>query len=133
MVRLFGSWMLVSLVACRPTADTTAPEREPTPTAAPTPPSEPTPATAATPPAEPTPPSADTTSGLPQAEVKGSLDKDIIRRVVRANIADVRGCYNEGLARDATLKGRVMIQFVIAPKGESMSVSHSRQRNRELR
>lgn len=47
----------------------------------------------------------------------GSMDKDIIRRVVRANLAQVRDCYNAGLARDATLKGRVTITFTISSTG----------------
>jgi len=50
-------------------------------------------------------------------EVRGALDKDIIRNVVRSHIAEVRDCYNRGLARDHELEGRVMIQFTIAPDG----------------
>ena len=47
----------------------------------------------------------------------GRLDKDIIRRVVRSHIKEVRRCYEAGLARDATLKGRVSITFTISPTG----------------
>jgi hypothetical protein len=35
-----------------------------------------------------------------KATVTGALDKDIIRRIVRAHINEVRYCYNQGLARD---------------------------------
>lgn len=52
-----------------------------------------------------------------KADVKGALDKDIIRRVVRAHINEVRGCYNQGLVRDPNLKGRVSVQFTIGPTG----------------
>jgi hypothetical protein len=52
-----------------------------------------------------------------KAEVKGSLDKDIIRRIVRAHINEVRYCYNQGLAKDPSLKGRVAVQFAISPSG----------------
>ncbi|MCA9706153.1 MAG: AgmX/PglI C-terminal domain-containing protein [Myxococcales bacterium] len=52
------------------------------------------------------------------ANVEGSLDKAVIRRVVRAHIAEVRTCYNEGLAEDPELAGRVMIGFTIDPDGE---------------
>lgn len=52
-----------------------------------------------------------------KADVKGALDKDIIRRVVRAHINEVRYCYNQGLVRDPNLKGRVAIQFTIGPSG----------------
>ena len=53
-----------------------------------------------------------------KAQVKGALDKDIIRRIVRAHINEVRYCYNQGLARDPNLKGRVAVQFTIGPSGK---------------
>jgi TonB family protein len=53
-----------------------------------------------------------------KAEIVGSLDKDIIRRVVRAHINEVRYCYNQGLAKDANLKGRVAVQFQIGATGK---------------
>jgi Ca-activated chloride channel homolog len=56
-----------------------------------------------------------------KAEVQGSLDKDLIRRVVRSHINEVRYCYNQGLAKDPNLKGRVTIQFVIDPNGKIQS------------
>jgi tetratricopeptide (TPR) repeat protein len=40
-----------------------------------------------------------------KAEVKGALDKDIIRRIVRAHINEVRYCYNQALARDPNAQG----------------------------
>jgi TonB family protein len=51
------------------------------------------------------------------AEVKGSLDKDIIRRIVRAHINEIRYCYNQGLVKDPKLEGKVTIQFTIGPAG----------------
>ncbi len=53
-----------------------------------------------------------------KASVKGALDKDIIRRIVRAHINEVRYCYNQGLARDPSLTGRVAVQFTIGPTGK---------------
>ncbi len=53
-----------------------------------------------------------------KASVKGALDKDIIRRIVRAHINEVRHCYNQGLVRDPNLKGRVAVQFTIGPTGK---------------
>ena len=53
-----------------------------------------------------------------KAEVQGSLDKDLIRRIVRAHINEVRHCYNQGLARDPNLKGRINIQFTVTPEGK---------------
>lgn len=51
------------------------------------------------------------------ATVKGAMDKDIIRRIVRAHINEIRLCFNQGLAKDPTLEGRVTIQFTIGPDG----------------
>ena len=53
-----------------------------------------------------------------KAEVVGSLDKDIIRRIVRAHINEVRYCYNQALARDPNAKGRVAIRFTISGTGK---------------
>ncbi len=53
-----------------------------------------------------------------KASVKGALDKDIIRRIVRAHINEVRFCYNQGLVKDPTLEGKVSIQFTIGPTGK---------------
>ncbi|MBL4688294.1 MAG: TonB family protein [Nannocystaceae bacterium] len=53
-----------------------------------------------------------------KATVKGAMDKDIIRRIVRSHINEVRYCYNQGLVRDPNLKGRVSIQFTIGPTGK---------------
>ena len=52
------------------------------------------------------------------ASVQGGLDKDLIRRVVRAHINEVRYCYNQGLTRDPNLKGRVAVQFQINGTGK---------------
>jgi TonB family protein len=53
-----------------------------------------------------------------KATVQGALDKDIIRRIVRAHINEVRHCYNQGLAKDQNLKGRVAVQFTIGGTGK---------------
>jgi hypothetical protein len=53
-----------------------------------------------------------------KATVKGPLDKDIIRRIVRAHINEVRHGYNKGLQNNPELSGRVEIEFVIDGKGK---------------
>ncbi|PRP90216.1 Vault protein inter-alpha-trypsin [Enhygromyxa salina] len=58
-----------------------------------------------------------------QASVSGSLGKDVIRRVVRAHLNEVRSCYNAGLARNPDAAGRVEVQFRIAGSGEVSSSS----------
>ena len=51
------------------------------------------------------------------ATVTGDLDKDIIRRIVRAHINEIRYCYNQVLVLDPTAAGRVEIDFEIAGDG----------------
>lgn len=46
-----------------------------------------------------------------------SLDRDTVRRVVRLHISDVSDCYNRGLTRKPGLRGRVEVEFTIAPTG----------------
>ncbi len=50
--------------------------------------------------------------------VVGSLDKTIIRRIVRAHVNEVRHCYNKVLADDASLEGTVAVDFTIASNGK---------------
>ena len=64
-----------------------------------------------------------------QAQVSGSLDRDIIRRIVRAHINEVRACYNQGLSRDPNRAGRSNYRFVIQPDG---SVESAETRNSTL-
>ena len=53
-----------------------------------------------------------------EPRTKGPLGKEVIRKVVRANLNDVRRCYNQGLVRDPELAGRVTVQFTISPTGK---------------
>ncbi|PRQ05384.1 AgmX/PglI C-terminal domain-containing protein [Enhygromyxa salina] len=53
-----------------------------------------------------------------KAEVQGALDRDIIRRIVRAHINEVRSCYNAGLTKNPNLEGRVAVNFVITGTGK---------------
>jgi TonB family protein len=55
------------------------------------------------------------------AHVRGSLDKDIIRRVVRLHMNEVKYCYDQELTKKAGLEGRVAVQFVISPFGQVVS------------
>lgn len=47
----------------------------------------------------------------------GTTDADVIRRIVRAHINEIRDCYNKGLAKDPTLAGKIVIEFTIGPSG----------------
>ncbi len=50
--------------------------------------------------------------------VQGNLDKDIVRRIIRAHINEVRHCYNQALAKNPNASGRVTVDFVINGKGD---------------
>jgi pSer/pThr/pTyr-binding forkhead associated (FHA) protein len=53
--------------------------------------------------------------------VTGDIDKDMIRRIVRAHLNEVRSCYNTGLTRNPNLEGRVTVQFSIIGTGKVAS------------
>jgi TonB family protein len=53
-----------------------------------------------------------------QAAVRGSLDKEIIRRIIRRHINEVKYCYEQELTRKPELGGRVAVQFTIAATGQ---------------
>jgi pSer/pThr/pTyr-binding forkhead associated (FHA) protein len=55
------------------------------------------------------------TSGNPQVE--GSMDKELIRRVIHEHRAQVRYCYESELQRHPGLNGKVTVKFVIGPAG----------------
>ena len=48
---------------------------------------------------------------------RGSLDKEVIREVIRHNIGQVRSCYEQVLGRDHALAGRVSVVLKIEPNG----------------
>jgi ribosome-binding factor A len=50
--------------------------------------------------------------------VHGSLDKEIIRRIVHQHMNEVKFCYDQELARKPTLAGRISVQFAISPVGQ---------------
>jgi TonB family protein len=53
-----------------------------------------------------------------QANVRGSLDKEIIRRIIRRHINEVKYCYETELTKKADLAGRIAVQFTIAASGQ---------------
>ncbi len=50
-------------------------------------------------------------------EVRGSLSQEVIRRYVQRHSNQVRYCYEQQLAQNPDLRGRVIIRFVISPSG----------------
>ncbi len=57
------------------------------------------------------------------AEVRGSLSREIIRRVVRRHINEVRFCYENQLTSQPSLSGRISIRFIIGSDGSVQTAS----------
>ncbi len=53
--------------------------------------------------------------------ISGSLDKEIIRRVINDHRDEIRYCYENELKRLPDLEGRIVVKFVIGPDGRVMS------------
>ncbi|MBI5547321.1 MAG: adventurous gliding motility protein GltG [Deltaproteobacteria bacterium] len=53
--------------------------------------------------------------------VQGSLDKELIRQVIRRNIGQIRYCYENELSSKPNLAGKIAVRFVIAPNGDVQS------------
>jgi TonB family protein len=57
------------------------------------------------------------------ADVRGSLSKDVIRRVINRHRNEVLFCYEQELNSRPGLQGRVAIKFIIAPSGEVLNAA----------
>ena len=115
---------LLLLSACA-SAAAAQPRTEP---AAPAPARDAGPDPQSAPPAAPMPPAPDPSSDVPLTArhftsgegsgARGSLDKDLIRQVVRRNQGQVRACYEDVLNRgNAPLAGKVVVNWRIGPDG----------------
>jgi outer membrane biosynthesis protein TonB len=51
------------------------------------------------------------------ADVRGSLSREVIRRVIRRHINEVRFCYEQELGQRPDLAGRVTVSFIISATG----------------
>jgi glyoxylase-like metal-dependent hydrolase (beta-lactamase superfamily II) len=49
---------------------------------------------------------------------RGRLDKEIVRRIIRRHINEVKACYERELIERPMLGGRVMVQFTIGTTGQ---------------
>jgi hypothetical protein len=59
------------------------------------------------------------------ASVSGSLPPDVIRKVVQRSMGRIRFCYEQGLATNPSLAGKVKIHFVIASDGTVATATDS--------
>jgi hypothetical protein len=51
------------------------------------------------------------------AKVRGTLDREIVRRTIRQHLNEVKYCYERELVRHPALGGRIAVQFTIGPTG----------------
>jgi len=56
--------------------------------------------------------------------VTGRLPHEVVRRIVRQNFGRFRLCYEQGLAKNANLEGRVSTRFVIGRDGSVSNVAN---------
>lgn len=52
------------------------------------------------------------------ATIDGPLDKEIVRRIVRAHVNEVRYCYSQGLTRNPNLAGKLELEFTVLDDGK---------------
>jgi hypothetical protein len=57
------------------------------------------------------------------AEGLGCLDKELIRKVIRENLAGVRACYERALSATPSLDGKVSVKFTIGLEGNVPSAA----------
>jgi len=58
-----------------------------------------------------------------EADVRGSLSREVIRRVIRRHINEVRFCYEQELAQRPDLAGRITVSFIISATGAVQTAS----------
>ncbi|MBW1872260.1 MAG: TonB family protein [Deltaproteobacteria bacterium] len=54
--------------------------------------------------------------------VMGSLSRSEIQRGIRKNMRSIRACYERALKSDSSLSGKIVVEFVIGPKGTVTNV-----------
>lgn len=55
------------------------------------------------------------------AEVRGSLDKEVIRRVIRRHMNEVKFCQERELSRGHAGNGRIVVQFTVGAEGSVLA------------
>jgi TonB family protein len=53
-----------------------------------------------------------------QLKVDGSLNKEIVKRIIRRHLNEVKYCYEQEVPKKPDLGGRIMVQFTIAASGQ---------------
>lgn len=60
---------------------------------------------------------------MARPQVSAGLSSEIVRRVVRRHVSELRQCYEPELSNDADLEGRLVLEMVIDPQGRVSSAS----------
>lgn len=60
------------------------------------------------------------------AAVRGALDKEIVRRIVRRHLNELRYCYERDVASHGGETGRILLRFTISPSGQVVSAEQER-------
>jgi TonB family protein len=53
-----------------------------------------------------------------KADVRGSLSKEVIRRIIQRHVNEVKFCYEQELNQRPDLQGRISVKFIISPTGQ---------------
>lgn len=53
--------------------------------------------------------------------VQGGLSQEVVRRVVLRQLGQIRHCFEQGLALNPNVSGRMVVRFVISPAGSVLS------------
>ena len=53
-----------------------------------------------------------------ETTVVGDLDRDVVRRVIKAHMRALKRCYEDGLKRDPALAGKLVVVFTIGTDGK---------------
>lgn len=66
---------------------------------------------------------ADTGPAAAPGVKQGSLDKNVIAAVIKANLQDVERCYETALATNAKLAGKIVVEWTVESNGKVSGVS----------
>jgi TonB family protein len=58
------------------------------------------------------------TALAPGSKVEGDLTQEIIRRIIRRHINEVKWCYEQELSHQPALAGKIDVQFTVAASGQ---------------
>ncbi|MBN1652869.1 MAG: AgmX/PglI C-terminal domain-containing protein [Deltaproteobacteria bacterium] len=56
-------------------------------------------------------------TSVSRVDTRGSLAKEVIRRIINRHLNEIRFCYEQALTQRPDLQGRVAVKFIIAPTG----------------